>query len=263
MTKQLQGKGAVITGGGAGIGRETALVFARYGASVCVVDRDGVRAEETKRQIEREGGTALAATADVADPGAVERAIAQAADRFGRLDIVFANAGVNGVVTPIEQMTPEEWGETIAINLNGTFFAVKYAIPFLKRSGGGSMIVTSSINGNRVYSNFGFSAYSTSKAGQAAFMKMAALELAQYGIRVNAICPGAVTTRIGENTLVTPEVENVRIPVEFPQGDHPLGQRPGTPAQVASLVLFLASDESSHITGTEIYIDGAESLLRG
>lgn len=131
------------------------------------------------------------------------------------------------------------------------------------KTNGGSIIITSSINGNRVFSNFGFSAYSTSKAGQIAFMQMAALELAKYKIRVNAICPGAIKTSIDDNTKRTPSVDEIKIPVEFPEGDQPLKEQPGLPEEVADLVLFLASDESSHITGTPIYIDGAESLLRG
>jgi len=119
------------------------------------------------------------------------------------------------------------------------------------------------VNGNRIFSNFGFSAYSTSKAGQVAFMKMAALELAQYKIRVNAICPGAIETNIQQNTDRRPEVDEIEIPVDFTEGDKPLGHKPGSAKQVAQLLLFLSSDLSNHITGTEIYIDGAESLIRG
>ncbi|MBO9609418.1 MAG: SDR family oxidoreductase [Paenibacillaceae bacterium] len=263
MAKRLNGKAALVTGGGSGIGRGAALAFARHGASVCIVERDKARAEETRHAVEREGAACFVALADVADPTGVEAAFEQANRQFGRLDIVFANAGINGVLAPIEEMEPEEWSRTIDINLKGTFLTVKYAVPLLKQQGG-SIIVTSSVNGNRIFSNFGFSAYSTSKAGQVAFMKMAALELARYRIRVNAICPGAIRTHIDESTHPTPEVEEIRIPVQFPDGgDIPLTHKPGSPEQVAELALFLAGDESSHITGTEIYIDGAESLIRG
>ncbi len=137
----------------------------------------------------------------------------------------------------------------------------------LNRSKENADMVTKEIeqngNGNRIFSNFGFSAYSASKAGQVAFMKMAALELAGYGIRVNAICPGGITTNIGENTHKRSEVEDVRIPIEFPEGNQPLEHGPGSPEQVAQLLLFLSSDNSNHISGTEIYIDGVESLIRG
>jgi NAD(P)-dependent dehydrogenase (short-subunit alcohol dehydrogenase family) len=190
----------------------------------------------------------------------MERAIRAAAERFGRLDVVFANAGINGTLAPIEDLTPEAWDQTLGINLKGTFLTVKNAVPYLKANGG-NIIVTSSINGNRTFSGFGMSAYSSSKAAQVAFTKMAALELARYRIRVNAICPGAIQTNIGESTKSTKQLDKIRIPVEYPEGSQPLEHGPGQPEQVADLVLFLASDRSNHITGTEIYIDGAETLL--
>jgi NAD(P)-dependent dehydrogenase (short-subunit alcohol dehydrogenase family) len=127
---------------------------------------------------------------------------------------------------------------------------------------GGSIIITSSINGNRTYKNFGMSAYSTSKIGQMGFGKMAALELAKYHIRVNIICPGAIETHIGENTWPeNDKLDKITIPIKYPEGNQPLEHRSGKPEQVADLVLFLASNQSSHITGSEIFIDGAESLL--
>jgi NAD(P)-dependent dehydrogenase (short-subunit alcohol dehydrogenase family) len=251
-----------VTGAGSGIGRAAALRLAEEGAKVALVDWKADRVSEVKSRIEKAGGEALALEADISKAEDIESAVRDAAGKWGRLDIVFANAGINGVLTPIETMTPEEWSTTLDINLKGTFLTVKYAIPSLKEKGG-SIIITSSINGNRVFSNFGMSAYSTSKAGQVAFMQMAALELAQFRIRVNAICPGAITTHIDQNTHREPELEAITIPVEFPQGDQPLERGPGKPEQVADLVLFLASDESNHITGTPIYIDGAESLLHG
>ncbi|MEK8127847.1 SDR family NAD(P)-dependent oxidoreductase [Paenibacillus filicis] len=260
--RRLDGKIAFITGGGSGIGRATALLMARHGAKVGFVGRTRDELEEVQHEIERGGGEALALVADISSPEAIEAAIQQTAARWGKLDIVFANAGINGVLAPIEDMQVSDWEKVIGINLKGTFLTVKYAIPLLKTHGG-SVIITSSINGNRVFSNFGFSAYSTSKAGQVAFMKMAALELAPFKIRVNAICPGAIETKIGENTRHTPELEKIQIPVEFPEGSQPLEDGPGSAQQVAQLALFLGSDDSSHITGTDIYIDGAESLIRG
>lgn len=259
---RLTGKAAIVTGGGSGIGRASALLLARHGARICILDRDGVRAKRVQHEIERLGGSVLALDCDISEPGDIQSSIEKAAAYFGRLDIVFANAGINGVLTSIEQLTVEDWRQTIDINLTGTFLTVKYAIPHLKDKGG-SIIINSSINGNRMFSNFGFSAYSTTKAGQVAFMKMAALELAQFKIRVNALCPGAIDTNIDQSSHIEQGIKEIRIPVQFPEGDQPLERGPGTPEQVAHLVLFLASDDSAHITGTDIYIDGAESLLRG
>ncbi|MDF2961618.1 MAG: family oxidoreductase [Paenibacillus sp.] len=260
--QRLKGKVALVTGGGSGIGKASALLYAKHGAKVCILNRSLEPANEVQDEIIRSGGEAFAVGADISHPEEMLQAVDEVILRYGRLDIVFANAGVNGVLNAIEHMNVQDWEQTVDINLKGTFLTVKYAVPHLKKRGG-SIIITSSINGNRVFSNFGFSTYSTTKAGQVAFMKMAALELARYRIRVNAVCPGAINTNIDENTHRMPEVDEIRIPVEFPEGDHPLERKPGSAEQVADLALFLASDESSHISGSEIYIDGAESLLRG
>jgi NAD(P)-dependent dehydrogenase (short-subunit alcohol dehydrogenase family) len=257
---RVAGKVAVVTGAGSGIGRAAALKLAEQGAKIVLVDLVDGRSEEVEAEIRAMGGEALFADTDVSSPRRVEHAMKQAADKFGRIDILFANAGVNGTLSPIEHLDPEDWDQTLAINLKGTFLAAKYAIPHMKQNGG-SIVITSSINGSRKFTGFGMAAYSSSKAGQVAFAKMAALELAQYGIRVNAICPGAIKTNIGENTKKTPEVKEITIPVKYPEGNQPLEHGPGEPEQVADLVLFLASDESSHISGTSIYIDGVESLL--
>jgi len=258
---RLLGKTAIITGGSSGIGRATAIAFAKQGAKVCLMDIKEENAEKVKSEIEQFGGEAFVTDVDLADPQRVEEGIKEVEYKWGRLDIVFANGGINGVLAPIEDLTPEEWDSTINTNLKGTFHTVKYAIPLLKKQGG-SIVITSSVNGNRVFSNIGMSAYSTSKAGQMAFGKMAALELAKYKIRVNIICPGAIDTNIGKNTDKRPELEKVDIPVEFPEGRHPLEDKPGKPEDVAKLVSFLSSDEVSHITGTEVFIDEAESLLK-
>ncbi|WP_219835455.1 SDR family NAD(P)-dependent oxidoreductase [Paenibacillus sp. R14(2021)] len=261
-TGRAGNKVAFVTGAGSGIGRAAALRLAKEGAKVALVDLREDRIADVRDEILHAGGEAIAIEANISQPTEVEHATRQAVSQWDRLDIVFANAGINGTVAPIETMSPEDWSMTLDTNLKGTFLTVKYAIPFLKARGG-SIIITSSINGNRVFSNFGMSAYSTSKAGQVAFMQMAALELAQFGIRVNAICPGAIRTHIDQSTHPVPGLEAIKIPVNYPEGEHPLEDGPGRAAQVADLVLFLASDESSHITGTPIFIDGAESLLRG
>ncbi|CAM3564491.1 SDR family oxidoreductase [Marinicrinis lubricantis] len=257
---ELKDQVAFVTGAGSGIGRAAAIRLAQAGAKVALVDLKEGRAEEVKKQIQDFDGEAIVCDTDLSNVNRVEEAIQQTAKQWGRIDIVFANAGINGTVAPIEDLTLEQWEHTLSTNLTGTFLTLKCALPYMKQQGG-SVIFTSSINGNRKYSGFGMSAYSVSKAGQVALMKMAALELARYRIRVNAICPGAIQTHIGENTFKSPELDKIKIPVKYPEGSQPLEHGPGSPEQVADLVAFLASPLSSHITGTEIYIDGAESLL--
>jgi NAD(P)-dependent dehydrogenase (short-subunit alcohol dehydrogenase family) len=259
---QLAQKVALVTGAGSGIGRATAFLLANEGARVTALGHTMDELERVVAEIKQRGGEAIVAVADVSRADQMQRAIAQTVERWKRLDIVFANAGINGVWAPLEELEPEEWERTLGANLTGTFLTVKYAAPYLKRQGG-SVIVTASVNGTRIFSNTGATAYSCSKAGQVAFTKMVALELAPHKVRANVICPGAIETKIDENTEQR-DLEHIRIPVEFPKGSQPLeGGKPGTAEQVARLVLFLASDAADHITGSEIFIDGAESLLRG
>jgi NAD(P)-dependent dehydrogenase (short-subunit alcohol dehydrogenase family) len=262
MTGKLEGKVALVTGAGSGIGKAAAILMAKEGAKVGVLSRSGEELQETAEEIRTSGSDSLVLEADISSPTEMKSAVDQLVEKFGRLDIVFANAGINGVWAPLEDLEPEDWDKTLNINLKGTFLTTKYAVPHLKKQGG-SVIITSSVNGTRIFSNTGATAYSCSKAGQVAFTKMVALELAKHRIRVNVVCPGAITTNIDESTTKE-NIEREKEPVEFPEGKIPLtGGEPGSSEQVAQLVLFLASDESSHITGTEVWIDGAESLLMG
>ncbi|CAM3936262.1 SDR family oxidoreductase [Alkalicoccus chagannorensis] len=259
--ESLMGKHAVITGGGSGMGAAVAEQLASQGTKVSLLDIEGEEAEKTAAAIHEHEGEAAAYVCDTSDAEQVERVFQEAVSHFGTIDIVFANAGINGTVAPIEDLEAEEFAKTTSINLGGTFHTVKYAIPHMKEHGG-SIILTSSVNGTRVFSNFGMSAYSSTKAGQVAFGKMAALELSNYRIRVNIICPGFIKTDIGSSTYPKEEkLEKVEIPVEHPEGDQPLKGDGGDPEEVADLVSFLASDASRHITGTEMYIDGGSSLL--
>lgn len=258
----LKGKVAFITGAGSGIGRAAALLLGKEGVKIGALGLDEEDLQKVVKQIERSGGEAIPIVADVSQPEQMLQAVQQIADKWGRVDIVFANAGINGVWAPLEELEPDEWDKTLSINLKGTFLTVKYAVPYLKKRGG-SVIVTSSVNGTRMFSNTGATAYSSSKAGQVAFTKMVALELAKYKVRVNVICPGAIETNIEESTEVR-AVEEEKEPAEYPEGTIPLTRgEPGKASQVAELVAFLSSDQSSHISGTEIWIDGATTLLVG
>ncbi len=260
---QLAGKVALVTGAGSGIGKAAALMLAKEGARIAALDEDLKEAQKVAEEIQCNKGEALPLNADISRPDQMEKAVQQIGDKWNRIDIVFANAGINGKWAPIEELSPEDWDKTLDVNLKGTFLTVKYAVPFLKRNGG-SVIVTSSVNGTRIFSNTGATAYSSSKAAQVAFAKMIALELAKYKIRVNVICPGWIETNIHENTQKSPNLEKEKVPVEYPEGTMPLTDgNPGSPEQVAQLVLFLASDQSNLISGTEIWIDGTSSLLQG
>jgi NAD(P)-dependent dehydrogenase (short-subunit alcohol dehydrogenase family) len=258
---QLAERVVLITGAGSGIGKAAALLLAKEGAKIAALGRSDDELKETVTQIKDAGSEAIPVIADISKPEEMQQAVQQIVNQWGRLDIVFANAGINGVWAPLEELEPKEWDKTINVNLTGTFLTVKYAVPYLKKQGG-SVIITSSVNGTRIFSNTGATAYSCTKAAQVAFTKMVALELAEDRIRVNVICPGAIETNIEESTERR-DLEKIQEPVEFPEGHIPLTDgKPGTSEQVAQLVLFLASDASSHITGTEIWIDGGESLLK-
>ena len=262
--KSLQGKVALITGAASGIGLGAAVLFAREGANVALLDiPDGDEIDALKLVHQAAGNDKAAAffACDVSDAQQVRAAVGKTIQTFGKLDIVIANAGINGVWAPLDELEPDEWDKTHAINLKGTFLTIKYTIPHLKKAGGGSIIVMSSVNGNRTFSNPGASAYSASKAGQVALARQAALELGRDNIRVNAICPGTINTNIAQSTIRR-NVEKIDIKIEFPEGNPALNQGKGEPEDVAKVCLFLASDLGRHVSGVEIYVDGGFSLLR-
>ena len=256
----LSGKVALVTGAGSGIGAAAAHRLAGEGARVGVLSRTASEVGRVADEICTAGADAIALTADVTQVDQMDQAIGRMIEKWGRLDVVVASAGVNGVWAPVEDLTPEEWDTTMAINLKGTFLTVRQSVPLLRKEGG-SIVLISSIQGVRVFSHAGSSAYAASKAGQVAFGRIMALELARDGIRVNTICPGAIRTRIIENTERR-NLESIRFKRSYPEGAVPLtGGEAGTSEQVADSVAYLASDASSHITGTEIFIDGGESLV--
>ncbi|MEI9951894.1 MAG: SDR family NAD(P)-dependent oxidoreductase [Pseudomonadota bacterium] len=259
---ELTGKVCLITGAGSGIGRASAELLAKRGASVALLGRTQAQLEEVARAIRERKGRAQVLVADVANEDEVSAALDNLIREQGRLDVVFANAGVNGVWAPIEKLEAKAWRETMAINLDGTFFTVKFSTPYLKMHGG-SVIVCASVNGTRMFSNTGGTAYACSKAGQVALTKMLAIELGRHRIRVNVICPGSIDTEIADNTDLE-VAKGLKQPALYPEGTIPLtGRQPGTAEQVAELVLFLASDRSLHLNGTEVYIDGGQSLVEG
>jgi NAD(P)-dependent dehydrogenase (short-subunit alcohol dehydrogenase family) len=257
----LTDKIALVTGAGSGLGEAIARLLAGCGAKVGLVDRDAASVGQLADELSASGGTVLALTADVTDADQLAAAVGALNQAWGRLDIVVVNAGINGVWAPLDELTPEEWDRTLDINLKGTFLTVRACTPLLKQSGGGSVIIISSLMGVRMFSSSGATAYAASKAAQVAFGRMIALELAKDKIRVNTVCPGAFSTNIMQTT-VSRNRSNLHLPVLFPEGKVPLtGGMRGEPVQVARLVWFLASDLSDHITGTEIVIDGGQSLL--
>ena len=260
--QRLSGKTALVTGAGSGIGKATALLLAREGANVAVLSRTAEEIDAVAAEIEKAGGKAISIPADVSDDADMKSVVAKVVERFGALDIVVANAGINGVWAPIEDITPDEWDQTISVNLRGTFLTIHHAVPRLEAAGGGAIVIISSINGTRTFTSPGASAYSATKAAQVTMAQQLALELGPRKIRVNAVCPGAIESEIDDNTEKR-GVEKTEIKVEFPNGDIPItGGEPGKAEDVADVVLFLVSDASKHITGTPVWIDGGQSLLR-
>lgn len=258
----LDGKIGFLTGAASGIGEATARRFAEEGAKLVLADVKMEDAERVRADLVGDGHAAIATHCDITDATSVERAFAAAVKQLGRVDVVFANAGIAGVWAPIEDLQPDEWDRTLGTNLRGVYLTVHHAIPHLRAAGGGSVIITSSFSGNRVFAQPGAAAYSTSKAGQIGFMKIAALELARFGIRVNAVCPGTIPTNIGEK-LTSRGTDQIPLPAA-PEGEGVpvIHGGIGQPVDVADTCLFLASDLSRHVSGVEIYVDGGESLLR-
>jgi len=247
---RLTGKAALVTGGGSGIGRASCVLFAREGARVAVADWRHDAAEETVTLIRTAGGEALAMSGDVAIAADVERMVKQAVAQFGRLDVLMANAG-QALVADVLETDEAEWDRVLGINLKGCFLCAKAALPHLIRAGGGSIILTASqlafVGAER------FAAYAASKGGALNLARAMALDYARHGVRVNALCPGAVETPL----LLDQFADQAG-----PQGSladlvalHPLG-RLARPEEIANAALFLASDESSFVTGLALVVDG-------
>jgi len=246
---KLEGKVALITGAASGIGRATALLFAQEGAKLVAVDIDETKGQQVIEEISGMGGKAVFVRADVSKPEDVKAMVQTAVETYGRLDVLFNNAGIMGEQGPIVDQTVKNWNRVLAINLTGVFLGMKYGIPAMLKGGGGSIINTSSAAGLVGFA--GICAYCASKGGVIQLTKGVALEYAQQGIRVNAICPGTCLTPMAEG-LMAAGGEEVR---KYLEAQQPIG-RFGHPEEVAQMALFLASDESSFCTGAPFIVDG-------
>jgi meso-butanediol dehydrogenase / (S,S)-butanediol dehydrogenase / diacetyl reductase len=255
MTGSLEGRTAIVTAAGAGIGAATAQRFAQEGAAVVVADLSGRRAEAIATAITAAGGRAAAVKIDVADPEGIQDCIRLALDRFGRLDVMVNNAGMTELVR-LDDLTLEGWNRVIAVTLTGTFLGMKYCLPVMRRQGRGVIINTASVSG--MAGDYGLSAYNAAKAGVINLTRSAALENARHGIRVNCVCPGAINTRAAE-ILGKARADELR---RLQAAAHPLG-RLGEPGEIADTMRFLASDESSFITGASIVVDGGMTAHTG
>lgn len=252
---RFQDKVVLITGAGSGIGRAAALRFAQEGGQLVIADKNLAGAQKVAEEIRAAGGSPFALHVDVTVPEDCQRMVREAVAHFGRLDIVFANAGISGGDV-VMKMEPEDWDRVIATNLRGIFLTCKYAIPALIAAGGGAIVtMASSMAGWDV--SMGGAAYMASKEGVAGLTKSLALQLGGYGIRVNAICPGIIQTHLSFRPGMS-EAEWAGRYERFAKRI-PL-RRVGQPEDVAAAVAFLASDDARHITGSLLLIDGGQTL---
>jgi len=258
MAGQVEGKVALVTGGASGIGEAIVELFAREGATVIITDIDELRGPELATRVTKAGGKAIFLQQDVISEDRWIEIVADIAKRYGRLDIMVSNAGIGIAVPSITDMTLADWRKQNAINLDGVFLSVKHCLPLMRKHGGGSIVMMSSLAGLRGAP--GLSAYSATKGGVRLFAKSIAMECAAAGdgIRVNSVHPGIIDTPIwgkiptgatgaGQNAPIDPE-ERAKVAT-------PLG-RAGQAAEIASGVLYLASDASRYVTGSELVIDG-------
>jgi NAD(P)-dependent dehydrogenase (short-subunit alcohol dehydrogenase family) len=247
---KLDGKVALITGAGSGIGRATAKLFADEGAKVAVVDWVEPNAKKVTAEIIANGGDAIAIIADVSRAADAQRMVDETVGRWGRLDIIYNNAGI-GPVNLVHTMPEEEWDRVLDINLKGVFLGCKYALPHLMKRGG-VVLSTASVSG--LEGTNGLPHYCASKAGIIALTKVIAMDYAQYGIRANCICPGGINTALNESYRPK-DPEGLKRWQTATGHAHLLG-RQGEPEEIARAAMFLCSDDSSFITGHAIPVDG-------
>jgi len=248
MAGSLEGKVALVTGAGSGIGRAAALAFAREGAKVVVADVVAEGGKETVGLIEQAGGKALFVEGDVSASASAEAMVRTAVEQYGRLDCGFNNAGIEGAQAPTAECTEDNWDRVLSINLKGVWLCMKHEIAHMLAHGGGAIVNTASVAGLVGFPNI--PAYNASKGGVIQLTKTAALEYAKEGIRVNAVCPGVIRTPMVERFLGgSAEAEAQFVALE------PVG-RMGTPEEVAEAVVWLCSDAASFVTGHAMPVDG-------
>lgn len=246
----LDGKVAIVTGAAAGIGRATALRLAAEGARLGLADLDDERGADVVAEVEAAGSEAVFVRTDVSDEAQVEALIARTVERFGRLDIGVNNAGIEGETAPIGQQDLDTWQRVMAVNAMGVFLCMRAEIPHLLAAGGGSIVNISSVAGLQGFA--GSAPYVSSKHAVIGMTKVAALDYATAGIRVNAICPGVIATEMITRVLDEhPEMEAML------QGMEPVG-RLGRPDEIADAVVWLCSDRASFVTGHPLVVDGGQ-----
>ncbi len=255
---KMEGKIALVTGGGNGIGQAVCLEFARQGAKVMVVDIDAAAAEKTAAAIRDMGGEAGSIQADVSQSSQVQAYVAHTVSTFGRIDCFFNNAGIEGVITPLAEYSEELWDRVMGVNLKGSFLGLRYVLPVMIAQKKGTIVNTASVAGT--VGSPGMAAYSASKHAIIGLTRTAAGEVGRQGVRVNAVCPGPTNTRMIHSLEKMINPDDPAAVAKFNTGRNPMG-RYGEPEEIARVVVFLASDESDYVNGVAWLIDGGRTAI--